>query len=126
LHKEEYMVTAAPGTIMKTKLLVTGSAVMTGVIFDGRGDSPLIEVSGFGRLVLLNCIVTKEPGQSALGSYISVGPDAKLQASGCLFTGDQTSGLVIDTLGGSAASVGNMNTTGVAHNAGVVVSGEVT
>lgn len=119
--KDEYVIDCAPGTTFTKPVIVSGSAIIKGAVFTGRGDSPLITVSG--HLLLVNCILTKE-GLSA-GSYISVGAAGKAQANGCLFTGAPGGGSVIVTAGGATAAVGNLNSTGRSHGSGVVVVGEV-
>ena len=68
--KSEYVVECAPGTVFTKPLLVSGSAVVAGAIFEGRGDDPLISVLESGSLLLVNCLLVKD-GLSS-GSYISV------------------------------------------------------
>jgi hypothetical protein len=122
ITKDEYVVDCAAGTVFTKPVVVDGSAIIKGAVFTGRGDAALVTVSG--NLLLVNCILTKE-GTSA-GSYISVGAAGKLQLNGCMFTGTPGGGNVVITAGGAATAIGNLNTTGRSHGAGVTVVGEVT
>ena len=124
VKKEEYVLECAPGTVFTKPVLISGSAIISGAIFTGSGDGALITISGTGKLLLQNCILSKE-GTSA-GSYVSVSATGKLQANGCMFTGAPGGGSVVSTAGGDAGVTGTLNVTGRSHGAGVAVVGEIT
>tara|TARA_Y100000592_G_scaffold99549_2_gene175981 strand:- start:2139 stop:2696 length:558 start_codon:yes stop_codon:yes gene_type:complete len=110
----------APGAVVRSQVVVSGSAIIRGGTFICDGNTPAINVTATGKLILIGAsIVKKENEQSAASdSYISVEADGHISAVGCYFYNAQANGFVINNAGaaGNCTATGCLDETSRAHN----------
>lgn len=85
-------VVAAPGSVVKKQITITGQGIITGVSVVCDGNKPAVVVKSGGRLILKDCHITKVDNlqKVASDSYVLVESGGYATINGCMFHGSQS------------------------------------
>lgn len=90
--------------------------------------SPIIKLQNNSKVLFKNCVFRKTANTQVAGnSFVELENGCKANFVGCLFTGTQTLGNVVNNAGvaNNATIDGGFNTTGITHN-NTTIFGELT
>mgnify|MGYP003113272451 CR=1 FL=1 len=120
LEKPQGVVVLAPGSSVESQVVVSGSSIIRGGTFVCDGNTPAINVTATGKLVLIGAAIVKSENQQtgASDSYISVESGGHISVIGCYFYNAQGNGFVINNAGaaGNCTATGCLDETSRAHN----------